>query len=314
MYREALRAGCERAAVAVAGFRERDDRGDGRHAARISRPTRCARASRPSASRSAPPGPRTTSSRRSPRGWSYSRLYATSHAMTPLGLSRVAVISKKDQVTKALRDAIVSGRMQPGDAIVESRVARQLGVGQPLVREALLDLEHSGFVQRVPYRGTSVTKLGPEEIDQIQRMRVELEALAVEWARSRVTAADLTELRGLVAQMATSARDGDLARFNDCDLALHRKIWELSGNKYLADALERAVVPLLTFFYLRSGRISELHVHSVEEHEALVEAIAAPGPALPSVRATLASLRDQCQTLVSTDATPLKPRSDTADR
>ena len=227
--------------------------------------------------------------------------------MTPLGFGRVAVISKKDQVTKVLRDEIVSGRMQPGDAIVESRVARQLGVGQPLVREALLDLEHQGFVQRVPYRGTSVTKLGPEEIDQIQRMRVELEALAVEWARSRVTAADLTELRGLVAQMATSARDGDLARFNDCDLALHRRIWELSGNKYLADALERAVVPLLTFFYLRSGRISELHVHSVEEHEALVEAIAAPGPALPSARATLASLRDQCQALVSTDAT-LKSR------
>ena len=126
--------------------------------------------------------------------------------------------------------------------------------------------------------------------------------------------ADLTELRGLVAQMAVSARDSDLARFNDCDLALHRRIWELSGNKYLADALERAVVPLLTFFYLRSGHISELHVHSVEEHEALVEAIAAPAPALASVRATLASLRDQCQALVATDAAPLKPRSGMADR
>jgi DNA-binding GntR family transcriptional regulator len=234
--------------------------------------------------------------------------------MKPPGFGRVAVVSKKDQVTKALRDAIVSGRMQPGDAIVESRVARQLGVGQPLVREALLDLEHQGFVQRVPYRGTSVTKLGPEEIDQIQRMRVELEALAVEWARGRVTAADLTELRGLVARMATSARDSDLAGFNDCDLALHRKIWELSGNTYLADALERAVVPLLTFFYLRSGHISELHVHSVEQHEALVEAIAAPGPALGSVRATLGSLRDQCRTLVSKDASPSKVRSDTVHR
>ena len=234
--------------------------------------------------------------------------------MKPLGFGRVAVVSKKDQVTKALRDAIVSGRMQPGDAIVESRVARQLGVGQPLVREALLDLEHSGFVQRVPYRGTSVTKLGPEEIDQIQHMRVELEALAVEWARGRATAADLAELRGLVAQMDKSARDSDLAGFNDCDLALHRKIWELSGNKFLADALERAVVPLLTFFYLSSGRISELHIRSVEEHAALVEAIADPAPALPSVRATLTSLRDQCRALESPDATSLESRSESANR
>jgi DNA-binding GntR family transcriptional regulator len=114
--------------------------------------------------------------------------------------------------------------------------------------------------------------------------------------------------------MGQSARDSDLAGFNERDLALHRKIWELSGNKFLADALERAVVPLLTFFYLSSGRISELHVRSVEEHAALVEAIADPAPALPSARATLVSLRDQCRALVSPGATSLESRSDLANR
>ena len=213
--------------------------------------------------------------------------------------SRITPISKKDRVSKALRDAIVSGRMKPGDAIVESRVARQLGVGQPLVREALLDLEHQGFVQRVPYRGTSVTRLGPEEIEQIQRMRVELEALAIVWARARVSAADVRDLRCLVDQMASSARDADLSAFNDHDLALHRKIWQLCGNRYLADALERAVVPLLTFFYLSSGRVGELHVKSVDHHAALVAAIAGPEPSLSGVREVLSDLKDQCQALVS---------------
>jgi len=64
--------------------------------------------------------------------------------------NQIAPYSKKDRVVLAIREAIVSGKMQPGDAIVEGRVARQLGVGQPLVREALIDLEHQGFVQRVP--------------------------------------------------------------------------------------------------------------------------------------------------------------------
>lgn len=213
--------------------------------------------------------------------------------------SRITSVSKKERVAKALRDAIVSGRMKPGDAIVESRVARELGVGQPLVREALLDLEHQGFVQRVPYKGTSVTRLGPEEIEQIQRMRVELEALAIVWARARVGVADVRELRALVEQMERSARGSDLASFNDHDLALHRKIWQLSGNKYLADALERAVVPLLTFFYLSSGRIGELHVKSVAHHAALVAAIAEPQPALAEIRQVLGDLKDQCQSLVS---------------
>ncbi len=212
--------------------------------------------------------------------------------------SRIAPFSKKDRVVSTVREAIVSGRMKPGDAIVESRVARQLGVGQPLIREALLDLEHQGFVQRVPYRGTFVTRLGPEEIEQIQSMRVEMEGLAIHWARARATPEDVRELRELVEGMARSARDSDLSKFNDYDLALHRRVWLLSGNRYLADALERAVVPLLTFFYLSSGRIGELHVESIVHHSALVDAIAAPEPTSIDPRQALRALKDRCRTLV----------------
>lgn len=197
----------------------------------------------------------------------------------------------------AIREAIVSGRMKPGDPIVESRVARQFGVGQPLIREALLEVEHQGFVQRVPYRGTSVTKLGPAEIEQIQRFRIEMEGLAIEWARPRTTAEDLVNLRGLVEGMRLSARESDLSRFNEYDLALHRRIWQLSGNKYLCDALERAVVPLLTFFYLRSGHVGELHVRSVDHHVALVDALASPEPAPSRANQALEALKVQCEVL-----------------
>jgi DNA-binding GntR family transcriptional regulator len=213
-------------------------------------------------------------------------------------LKRIETLSKKDRVVAELREAIVSGRMKPGAAVVEGRVARQLGVGQPVIREALLDLEHQGFVQRVPYKGTSVTRLGQDEIEQIQAMRVELESLAVGWARARATPADVKNLRALVARMRRAADASDLAKFNDCDLALHRALWQLSGNKYLADALERAVVPLLTFFYLSSGRIGELHVKSVASHAALVEAVAAD-TAQEAVRRALEALRDQSWVLAT---------------
>jgi DNA-binding GntR family transcriptional regulator len=217
---------------------------------------------------------------------------------------RIAPFSKKDRVVSAIREAIVSGRLKPGDAIVEGRVARQLAVGQPLIREALMDLEHQGFVQRVPYRGTSVTKLGPGEIEQIQSLRIQLEALAIEWGRAHATADDVAELRGLVEGMRQGTRESDLSKFNDHDLALHRKLWQLSGNKYLYDALERAVVPLLTYFYLRSGRVGDLHVESVAHHASLVDMLVSTEPANVRTRQVLEALKKQCDGLVP-DRSPL---------
>jgi DNA-binding GntR family transcriptional regulator len=214
--------------------------------------------------------------------------------------SQIAPYSKKDRVVLAIREAIVSGKMMPGDAIVEGRVARQLGVGQPLVREALIDLEHQGFVQRVPYKGTSVTKLSPADVEQIQDVRLEMESLVVERARERVGEAELQAMREIVEAMRQAAAQKDLARFNDHDLAFHRALWQLAGNRYLADALERMVVPLLTFFYLQSGHVSEMHVESVRDHEDVVEALAAADPADARARArrALGTLRQHCEQLL----------------
>ncbi len=113
-------------------------------------------------------------------------------------LELIQPISKRDQVVTAMKQAILSGNIQPGASIVESKIAQQLGAGIPLVREALIELEHQGFVQRTPYKGTTVTKLGPIDIRRIFRLRVELEALAIEWAREHTTDADLEYLRQII--------------------------------------------------------------------------------------------------------------------
>src|SRR5215472_10729502 len=155
--------------------------------------------------------------------------------MSNKGLKLIQPISKRDQVVSTLREAIVSGAIEPGEPIVESRIAQQLGTGIPLVREALIELEHLGYVQKTPYKGTSVTKLGPREVERIFRLRVELEALAIEWAKENVTPADIKEMEEMVRGMREGASHLDLNRFYENDLAVHRKIWALSDNPYLAD-------------------------------------------------------------------------------
>ena len=188
-------------------------------------------------------------------------------------LELIQPISKRDQVIRALKEAILSGTIQPGASIVETKVAQQLGAGVPLIREALIELEHQGFVQRTPYKGTTVTKLSPTDIKRIFRLRVELEALAIEWAKENVTEADLESLCQTIRNMEQAAIDLDLTMFYEADLAFHRKIWNLSNNPYLADALERVVVPLFAFFLMKTSRRRNSYVESASMHASIVEAL-----------------------------------------
>jgi DNA-binding GntR family transcriptional regulator len=189
-------------------------------------------------------------------------------------LKLIQPISKKDQVIAAIKDAILSGAIGPGDQIVESRIAHELGSGIPLVREALVALEHQGFVQKTPYKGTTVTKLEPKQIQDNFQLRVELEPLAIEWAKTNVTPGDIAELRRLIARMEKAAADLDLDQFYQNDLEWHRKLWALSGNSYLEDVLERLVVPLFAFFVMKTSHEKEAYIESAEMHARIVEALA----------------------------------------
>jgi len=188
-------------------------------------------------------------------------------------LKLIQPVSKKNQVVDAIKDAVLSGSIKPGDQIVESRIAQELGAGIPLVREALIELEHHGFVQKTPYKGTIVTKLGPKEIREIFQLRVELEALAVEWAKDNVTPKDIKDLQKLIQKMEQSGAELDLDQFYQIDLEFHRKLWDMSGNPYLAGVLERMVVPLFAFFVMKTRREKESYIRSAAMHGRIVEGL-----------------------------------------
>src|SRR5262245_31527026 len=96
----------------------------------------------------------------------------------PPTFQKIEPISKKTRTVASLREAIISGAIRSGEQIVEGKIAQQLGVGQGLIREALIELEHQGFVQRIPYAGTQVTELSLQDVQQIYAVRIELEPLA----------------------------------------------------------------------------------------------------------------------------------------
>src|SRR5215471_14955038 len=111
---------------------------------------------------------------------------------------RIEPVSKKTRVVYMLRQAILSGAVKGGEQIVESKLAQEFGVGQGLVREALIELEHHGFVQRTPFTGTTVPTLTIEDAQQIFEVRIELEPLAFKLAVRHAGEKDVAILNQLV--------------------------------------------------------------------------------------------------------------------
>ncbi len=89
------------------------------------------------------------------------------------------------KVTDQVRLAIYSGKLEPGDRIVELRLSQLLGVGQSSVREGLKELEHLGLIVKYPNRGSFVVNLSKEENLQIYLVRSQLEGLAIRLALPR---------------------------------------------------------------------------------------------------------------------------------
>ncbi|HUA84675.1 MAG TPA: GntR family transcriptional regulator [Bryobacteraceae bacterium] len=183
----------------------------------------------------------------------------------------IEAVSLTDRVAAALKEAFFSGALKPGDAIIERQIAREMNVGTPVVREALISLKHQGFVCRVNNKGTYVTKFNAEEVSDLYALRIELETLALQWARPRVTESDLAELKERADRLVEAGQRGDRREFLERDLDFHRFCWKLSGSPSLAETLERLMAPLFAFVVLASTR--PLTASMGREHYTLIESL-----------------------------------------
>jgi DNA-binding GntR family transcriptional regulator len=180
-------------------------------------------------------------------------------------------VSLPDRVEKEIQNALFSGRLKPGDAIVERHVAQQMKVGTPVVREALIRLQAQGFVRRIANTATRVTQFTDDEVRYLYQLRIELETVALQWAKRRVTPSDIEELRSLVDELVESGVEGNPRKFLERDLAFHGRYWELSGNPILADTLKRLMAPLFVFAFFGTGKA--LTAPMAREHYDLVNAL-----------------------------------------
>lgn len=112
-----------------------------------------------------------------------------------------SIVSRKDAVLSVLRGAIADGRLAPGARLEPDRIAAELGCSRMPVREALKVLEAEGFVTCYPFRGTEVSHLLAEDVEELFAMRLALEDLALARAIPVLTADDLRRMRAILVHM-----------------------------------------------------------------------------------------------------------------
>ncbi|WP_342643311.1 GntR family transcriptional regulator [Rhodoligotrophos ferricapiens] len=183
--------------------------------------------------------------------------------------------SLADQVADAITHAIAQGHIQPGQRLVETELAKSLGVSRIPIREAVKMLAAQGIVDSSPHRGTFVVEFDEARIDRICAVRVALEQLAGKDAAQTYAAEPqrLVRLDAIIEDLSRAAAAGDWIAASRADLEFHREICAASGNDIVAKLWETIARHVLIIF----GR-EVLHerdgINLARQHRALRDILA----------------------------------------
>jgi DNA-binding GntR family transcriptional regulator len=142
-----------------------------------------------------------------------------------------------DQIRHALAERIYSGKLPPGERLVELQIAREFDTSQTPVREAFRELEALRLVESNPYRGTRVREVSPREMAEAYLVRGVLEQLAAELAAPLVRG-KVETLRDALGGIAAGAKAGDAKLYAAENLKFHRWIVEAADNRMLLQSWE----------------------------------------------------------------------------
>jgi DNA-binding GntR family transcriptional regulator len=174
----------------------------------------------------------------------------------------------REQIKEILLERILRGELEPGERLVETRLARELGTSQAPVREALRDLQLLRLVESEPFRGARVRAVDDEQLLPVFPVRVVLEDLAAREAARRANG-DVATLERELEAMRAAATAGDWRTQISHDLAFHRAVIEMAENEPLLQSWLVLGVEVSTAFatywtYWDQLDLAEFHVPIVD--------------------------------------------------
>lgn len=180
--------------------------------------------------------------------------------------------SAGDAATDLIREAIMDGRLRPGQRLTEEGLARDLRISRTPVREALRVLQTEGLVDWAPYQGSSVRSYDAGDIDDMYELRALLEGHAARRAAQRITREDVARLRESCDRLEAigDATEDNVQQIVEENMLFHSLILDAAGSQRLATMVRKVIeLPLVYKSYIwyspDQKRISE-HAHRQLTH------------------------------------------------
>jgi len=182
--------------------------------------------------------------------------------------------SSAASVVENIEEDIVLGRLHPRERLIEDDLMERFGAKRHVIRQALLELERIGIVERMPNRGAQVRSYSALAVKHLYEMRDMLEMTAANLIPMPLSAIALDELRQIQARHNDAVRKGDLRRVFRENINFHWALFANCGNPYLTEAINdfshRAHV--IRFHSINQRRYM---LRARDEHRAMIAAIEA---------------------------------------
>jgi len=206
----------------------------------------------------------------------------------------------RDVVATEMRRLILDGTLQPGERLIEDRLAEQLGVSRNPVREAIRVLEAEGFLDVTARRGSFVATLSAKQAADLFEIRLAIEPLGARLAAQQESPARIERMKEILGLAQGEPQAHDLDTLAGLHTELHSLIFEMTGNAYLT-AIAIPMVKRGQWLLRQNSPLKTPDAWS--EHHGLIAAIEAGDPDLAEVLArhhvlsVRSSLRAQIEAL-----------------
>lgn len=195
-----------------------------------------------------------------------------------MGISELPLVDRLgDAVYAKLRDAIISGEIEPGARLQVPTLAHALGVSRSPVRDAVIRLTNERLAIDEPRRGAVVVQVDRQQLVALYEVREVLEGLAARMASTSVQLPQLDkDLTLLLTEHEQALENMDVAKHIELDTQFHRLIRRAAGNhelEHMLDHIEAQVRLAMLTVTITSGP----H-HALDEHRAIYDAIRVGDP------------------------------------